>query len=184
MRCCVVVTHLATFSAGSSLLPQIHHIIIYVCIVLNQTPKTKDQGPQLIDIYEIMANPQMARLACRSYHCSSVFMTVGCGGVRRSKPRGKSSTTTIEAPSQKPCPPIRRTYSKGGMIRYFSGNGTNEHDASDFDRTKFTHEVKIEMPNVGDDIECECTVVSTTILPSVENYGFIKICAFSKTMQV
>ena len=157
-----------------------------ICVLLlYQTPKTEDQGPQLIDIYEIMANPQMARLACRSYHCSSVFMTVGRGGVRRSKPRGKSSTTTITAPSQKPCPPIRRTlYSKGGMIRYFSGNGTNEHDASDFDRTKFTHEVKIEMPNVGDDIECECTVVSTTILPSVENYGFIKICAFSKNMQV
>ena len=94
-------------------------------------------------------------------------MTVGRGGVRRSKPRGKFSTTTITAPSQKPCPPLicieRTLYTKGGMIRYFSGNGTNEHDASDFDRTKFTHEVKIEMPNVGDDIECEFTVLSTTI---------------------
>jgi len=140
---------------------------------LNNPPDNEDQGPQLIDIYEIMANPQMARLACRSYLCSSrVLMTVRRGGVRRSKPRGAS---------QKPCPPLIRTlYTKGGMIRYFGVNGTNEHDASDFDRTKFTHEVKIEMPNVGDDIECECPVVSTTILPSVENYGFIKICAFSK----
>ena len=42
-----------------------------------------------------------------------------------------------------------------GMIRYSSGNGANVNDAGDFDRVKFTHEVKIEMPDVGDDIDCE-----------------------------
>ena len=91
-------------------------------------------------------------------------MTVRRGGVRRSKPRGEFSITKITAPSQKPCPPLIRTlYTKGGMIRYFGVNGTNEHDASDFDRTKFTHEVKIEMPNVGDDIECECSRINHNI---------------------
>ncbi len=117
-----------------------------------------------------MANPKMIRLAYRSYHRSNkVLMTVGRDGVRRSKARGEFSTTTITAYSQKPCPPLinieRTLYTKGGMIRYFSGNGTNEHDASDIDRTKFTREVNIEMPNVGDDIECECPVATDNITP-------------------
>lgn len=86
-----------------------------------------------------------------------MLKTGGRGGARRCKSRGEFSTTTNTAYSPKPCRPLitieRTFYTKEGLIRYFSGRGTNAgNDSTVIDRTKFTREVKIEMPNVGDDI--------------------------------
>ncbi|KAL3786514.1 hypothetical protein ACHAW5_002054 [Stephanodiscus triporus] len=103
-----------------------------------------------------MANAQIARLSSRSYHLSSrALKTDGRGCARKCKSRGEFFTMTNTAYSQKPSLlTIERTfYTKEGLIRYFSGKGTNaENDYIDIDRTKFTREVKIEMPDVGDDI--------------------------------
>jgi hypothetical protein len=107
-----------------------------------------------------MVNPQMARMASRPCQFSSKVLTIGgLGGVRRCKHRGEFSTATRTAfPPHKLCRLIaieNTSLIRRGLIRYSSGNGANVNDAGDFDRVKFTHEVKIEMPDVGDDIDCE-----------------------------
>ncbi|KAL3822231.1 hypothetical protein ACHAXA_000671 [Cyclostephanos tholiformis] len=107
-----------------------------------------------------MVNPQMARMASRSCHLSvKVLTTGGRGGVRRCKYREEFSITTQTAhlPPKlcRPCITIERnSCTERRLRRYISGKGKNVNDASDIDRAKFTHEVKIEVPDVGDDIEC------------------------------
>jgi hypothetical protein len=107
-----------------------------------------------------MVNPQMARMASRSCQFSSKVLTIGGrGGVHRCKHSGEFSTAIRTAFPPHKLSRLRTTentsWIRRGLIRYSCGNGANVNDAGDIDRATFTHEVKIEMPDVGDDIDCE-----------------------------
>ena len=99
-----------------------------------------------------MVNSQMARMASRSCHISmKALMNGGRGGVRRCEYRGEFFTATGT-----PSITIEGTScTRMGFVRYSSGNVANVDYAGDIDRSKFIHEVKIEMPDVGDGLDCE-----------------------------
>mmetsp|Transcript_6809 Transcript_6809/g.12137 ORF Transcript_6809/g.12137 Transcript_6809/m.12137 type:complete len:229 (-) Transcript_6809:133-819(-) len=123
------------------------------------------------------------RLASRAFHNSSRGLAIGGRSVPRCSARshaigdmlgcGRSPVRSHRlishrATSIQPtnfCLPqvlMERCQNIGQSNRYFSGKeeylnekGRNDNDdaAKDIDRSKFTHEVKVEMPDVGDDTE-------------------------------
>jgi hypothetical protein len=101
-------------------------------------------GNQVLSLAAIsmMMTATFARLASQAYHTSSkaaLMTTHGrtCGHCCRQTALGSLSTT--------PC----------NWKRYFSKTGiTMEEDG--IDRSRFTRETEIEMPDIGDDTDCEC----------------------------
>jgi hypothetical protein len=86
-----------------------------------------------------------ATLASQAYHTSNkaaLMMTHGrsCGHCCRQAALNSLSIT--------PC--------NWEMKRYFSKKGITMVEEDGIDRSRFTHETEIEMPDIGDDTDCEC----------------------------
>jgi hypothetical protein len=86
-----------------------------------------------------------ARLASQAYHTSNkaALMTThgrSCGHCCRQAELGSLTT--------KPC--------NWEMKRYFSKKGITMMEEDGIDRSRFTRETEIEMPDIGDDTDCEC----------------------------
>ena len=88
---------------------------------------------------------KFARLASQAYHTSNKAALMTTRGRTRGHCCRQAALGSLSATSY-----------NGEMKRYFSKKGITMMEEDGIDRSRFTRETEIEMPDIGDDTDCEC----------------------------